>query len=225
MTICDGNTDICKITEMLYECRNDLSGTDNGNTNGGRNLERFRNFMDFYLVPSRIENAVNLAYLISEQADLRNKNKTLTEYQKAQLKVIDRIISDFHNKGYTSLRSVQSLDYRVNEKKFQARFVRYTFMLVSVIGILGGITLLNPSFRLIAQIIGILLIIIYTILLYLNIRQNMLRYKYDWEKLYWKSPKKFDVNDCDKDKSKLLQYILLIGLFTLSIVGIIMANK
>lgn len=177
-------------------------------------FDRYRKYMDNDLIPSRIEAAMNVGMLLSEQTDLRNKNKTLTDYQNSQLKVVDRIISDFHNKGYTSLRSFQSLDYKVNEKQFQARFLKYTFMLVSFIFILIGVSMMNEGYRKIATILGSFMIIVYFILLYLNVRQNMMRYKYDWEKIYWRQPNSSANKTCDKKTNNIMWMVIVLGILS-----------
>ena len=216
--------DLGEIIGKLQTIKNNIAGiadeNDNSNTNPKPNLvysfDRFRKFMDNDLIPARIESAMNLGLLMSEQTDLRNKNKTLTEYQHAQLKVIDRIISDFHNKGYTSLRSFQSLDYKVNEKKFQLRFIKYTFMLVSFLFILVGLAMMYEGYKTVAVMLGSTLIIIYFIILYLNIRQNMLRYKYDWEKIYWKPPTYSKKNTCDKQTNNILWIVVILGILSVA---------
>lgn len=210
-------SDLEEIIKKLTEIKEDIAGTTNSpKPNLVYSFDRFRKFMDNDLIPARIEAAMNLGLLMAEQTDLRNKNKTLTEYQSAQLKVIDRIISDFHNKGYTSLRSFQSLDYKVNEKKFQLRFIKYTFMLVSFLFILVGLAMMNEGYKTIAVMIGSTLIIIYFIILYLNIRQNMLRYKYDWEKIYWKPPTHLNKNTCDKQTNNILWMVIILGILSVA---------
>jgi ABC-type oligopeptide transport system ATPase subunit len=65
--------------------------------------------------------------LITEQTDLLHKNKLITTHQEDQLKVVDRVISDFYNKGYNSLRSYQSLDRKLNENEFKLRLIKHGF--------------------------------------------------------------------------------------------------
>ena len=210
--ILDNDSNISTILVKLNEVRDDINSKNKPHSNLVYAFDRYRKFMDNDLIPSRIEASMNLSMLLAEQTDLRNKNKTLTEYQQSQLKVIDRIISDFHNKGYTSLRSFQSLDYKVNEKQFQARFLKYTFMLVSFIFILVGLSMMNEGYKSIALLLGSSTIIIYFIILYLNIRQNMMRYKYDWEKLYWKQPNSSANKTCNKQTNQILWMIVVLGI-------------
>lgn len=163
-----------------------------------QNWDKFRKFMDNEMIPLRIEQSLITGNLYAEQIDLNNKNKTLTKHQKAQLDVIDRIIGDFNNKTYSSLRNFQSLDYKINEKKFQARFLKYSFILVSFIFILVGLGMMDLIPKEIIVGVSVIFILLYFTVLYLNIKQNMHRYKYDWEKIYWKPPE-YKKKTCQSD--------------------------
>ena len=184
--------------------------------------QRYRRHMDNSKIPTRIETAYQVSLLLlAEQEDLRNKNETLTEYQQSQLDVIDRIISEFHNKGYSSMRTFQAFDYKLHEKEFQERFLKYSFLLVSFIFILVGLVMMYDDYKNIAMIFGILLISIYFILLYLNVRQNMMRYKYNWEKIYWKPPNFSKSKVCNKSSNAGI-YMAIIGIFiAASLFGIV----
>lgn len=163
----------------------------NGDTEQGTkeyDFNRYRLYMDNQLMPTRLEQTMVVGNLLAEQQDLLYKNKTLSDYQKKQLEVIDRIINDFYNKTYSSIRTFQSLDYKVNEKNFQVRFLKYSFLLVSFIFFLIGFRMVNMLNKSIVTAVCTIATMLYLLLLFLNIRQNMNRYKYDWEKLYWKPP-------------------------------------
>lgn len=152
-------------------------------------FNRWRQFMDNQLIPTRIEQITLVANLAAEQADLKNKNETLVKTQSDQLDVIDRVVNDFYNRGYSSLRSFQSTDYKLNEKEFQIRFLKYSLMLISFSSVLLGLSIMRYiPFNMVASIITILMLI-FMVALYLNIRHNRLRFKYEWDKLYYKGPK------------------------------------
>jgi len=147
-------------------------------------FNRYRLYMDNQLIPTRLEQTMVIGNLLAEQQDLLYKNKTLSDYQKKQLEVIDRIINDFYNKTYSSIRTFQSLDYKVNEKQFQVRFLKYSFLLVSFIFLMVGLLMAKLVNKSIVTAVCTIAMVLYLTLLFLNVRQNMNRYKYDWEKLY-----------------------------------------
>ena len=152
-------------------------------------FDRWRQFIDNQLIPTRIEQSTLVANLAAEQADLKNKNETLVKIQSDQLSVIDRVVNDFYNRGYSSLRSFQSTDYKINEKDFQIQFLKYGFILSALSSILIGLSMLNYIPKSISSAIISVLFILYFIILIMKVRHNRLRLKYEWNKVYYKGPK------------------------------------
>lgn len=152
-------------------------------------LNKFKKFHDNELLPLRLEQATLYANLQSDQADLTIKNDTLVQHQKAQLKVIDRIVSDFYNKGFVSMREYQSIDYNIHKKKLMMRIINVTFALVSFIAVVAGFNMNGMLNQKMATGMVSVASISYIVFLLMNYRQNLYRNKYDWNKLYWNSPK------------------------------------
>ena len=168
-------------------------------TNAKReNVKEWKEFYDNQVIPLRLEQYIMYATLLNEQQDLYSKNTTLTENQEIQLKMVDRILSDFNNKGYGSMREFQSMDYNINLKNLQITYIKYTTVLTSIIFLMTGLTMMGMFDINITVLVGTILIIIYLFILFLNFKQNQVRRKYDWDKMYWKSPKsgKKNNNSC-----------------------------
>jgi hypothetical protein len=153
-------------------------------------FKRWRAYMDNTVFPTRIESAVILGTLANEQTDLKNKNGMIVDTQKEQLDAIERVVSDFYNKGYTSFRSFQLNDYKINHKQFQMTQLKYILILFAISMTMLGLSLLNKMNQNSASVIIAIIVILYGIYLYLNIQQNRMRRKYEWAKMYYKGPKK-----------------------------------
>jgi hypothetical protein len=154
------------------------------------NVDEWKTFNDNQVVPLRIEQYIMYATLLNEQQDLFAKNTTLTDNQEIQLDMIDRILSDFHNKGYSSMREFQSIDYKLNMKELQFKTMKYTMVMISIIFIMLGLTMIGIFDQNITVIVASILIVLYILVIFMHFKQNQIRRKYDWHKLYWKSPKK-----------------------------------
>lgn len=152
-------------------------------------LAKFKKFYDNELLPLRLEQATLYANLQSDQADLTIKNDTLVKHQKAQLKVIDRIVSDFYNKGFVSMREYQSIDYNINKKKLMMQIINLTFALVSFVAIVTGFHMNGTIRQNMASGLVSVAVIGYIVFLLMHYRQNLYRNKYDWNKMYWDAPK------------------------------------
>lgn len=155
-----------------------------------KNVDEWKEFNDNQVVPLRIEQYIMYATLLNEQQDLYAKNTTLTDNQQIQLDMVNRILSDFHNKGYSSMREFQSIDYKLNMKELQFKIMKYTLLLASVIFIMLGLTMIGMFNQNITVLVASIMIIVYMLVLFMHFKQNQVRRKYDWNKLYWKSPKK-----------------------------------
>lgn len=175
-----------------------LSGENNINALKVKNVNEWKLFNDNQVVPLRIEQYIMYAALLNEQQDLYAKNTTLTENQTTQVNMIDRILSDFHNKGYGSMREFQAYDYKVNLKKMQIKYVLRSTVVMAVLLILVGLTKMGVLDSLATIILGGFIILAYIVLIFLEFKQNQIRRKYDWDKMYWKSPSEGRIksNEC-----------------------------
>lgn len=155
-------------------------------------FNKWRKYLDNTVLPFRVHSSIMVGNLATEQSDLENKNKTLVNVQKEQLKVVDRVVSDFYNKGFSSFRSFQRKDYKINHKEFQIRHLKYSFIIFAISMILLGLSLMGKMNIAISSTIIAILIILYSIFFYLKIQQNRMRRKYEWGKMYYKGPKQED---------------------------------
>lgn len=174
----------------------------NGKTDESSHAEAFskyRSYMDNTVLPFRIHSAVMVGNLSTEQSDLENKNKTLVKVQTDQLNVISRVVSDFYNKGFSSYRSFQRKDYKINHKEFQIRHLKYAFVIFAISMILLGLSLMGKMSISVSSSLIAIFVVLYSIFFYLKVQQNRMRRKYEWGKMYYKGPKEDDqCNNSDK---------------------------
>jgi len=182
--------------QTLLDFSNQMKGTTNEETDDLRaqNVRDWKEFNDNQVVPLRIEQFIMYATLLNEQQDLLEKNKTITDNQKIQLNMVNRILSDFHNKGYGSMREFQSLDYNIHYKTLQINIIKYTTLLASVVFLMFGLTMIGIFNQNVTATVTSILIIIYMLVIFMQFKQNQVRRKYDWNKIYWKSPVKHEKN-------------------------------
>ena len=155
-----------------------------------QNVSDWKEFNDNQVVPLRIEQFIMYATLLNEQQDLLSKNQTITDNQKMQLDMVNRILSDFHNKGYGSMREFQSLDYNIHHKTLQINIIKYTTLLASIVFLMFGLTMIGIFNQNVTATVTSMLIITYILVIFMQFKQNQVRRKYDWNKIYWKSPVK-----------------------------------
>lgn len=170
----------------------DTSSTDtsqDANRTRKTNMDDWKNFYDTQIIPIRLEQYIMHATLLNEQQNLYSRNTTLTENQSTQLGMVDRILSDFNNKGYGSMREFQTIDYKINHKKQHITYILYTTLVSTIIFIMVGLTMMGLFDINITITVGSVLIVIYLLIILLNFKQNQVRRKYNWNKTYWKSPK------------------------------------
>jgi len=151
-------------------------------------VDTWKNFFDSEYIPLRLEQSVLHGFLSNEQLDLTVKNEVLVDHQKAQLRVIDRIVSDFHNKGFSSMRNYQSIDYKINNIISNIGLIKYSSILLSIICMVVGFNangVINAS---VGAAIGAVAVLIYIAIVILRYRQKLFRHKYDWNKMYWTAP-------------------------------------
>ena len=153
----------------------------------------WKKFYDVEFVPLRLEQSILQAFLSNEQFDLTKKNEVLVDHQKAQLRVIDRIVNDFYNKGFSSMRNYQSIDYKINNISSNISLLKYATILVSVICMLIGVTATGRMSSSIGTTIGVISTLIYITIVLLVYRQKLHRNKYDWHKMYWSSPSSAEI--------------------------------
>ena len=162
-------------------------------------FNKWRKYLDNTVLPFRIHSSIMVGNLATEQSDLKNKNNTLVNVQKEQLKVVDRVVSDFYNKGFSSFRSFQRKDYKINHKEFQIRQLKYSFIIFAISMILLGLSIIGKMSITVASTIIAILVVLYSIFFYLKVQQNRMRRKYEWGKMYYKGPKSEDkCNSNDK---------------------------
>jgi hypothetical protein len=113
---------------------------------------------------------------------------------KTKQEVISNILNDFNNQNYVNMRRYQLTDYKINETRNKMHFVKYGFLLVSVIGLLAGLHLRTemgpesnyfPVSKTVLLSIAVLLTITFFFVYFMHQKQNMMRKKYNWNKLYW----------------------------------------
>jgi hypothetical protein len=165
---------------------------DNSESSYAEAFDRYRSYFDNTVMPFRVHGAVMVGNLSTEQSELANKNQTLVNVQRDQLRVIDRVVSDFYNKGFSSFRSFQRKDFKINHKEFQIRHLKYSFMIFAMSMILLGLSLMGKMNITVASSIIAMLVISYSIFFYLKVQQNRMRRKYEWDKMYYKGPKAKD---------------------------------
>uniref|UniRef100_A0A6C0CUU6 Uncharacterized protein n=1 Tax=viral metagenome TaxID=1070528 RepID=A0A6C0CUU6_9ZZZZ len=184
--------EINSLQRMSYGMKQSGSETGEAETFALRktSVDEWKEFNDNQVVALRIEQFIMYATLLNEQQDLYAKNKTLTENQDIQLELVQRILSDFHNKGYGSMREFQSLDYNLHYKDLQISTIKYTVLLASIIFLMIGMTMIGLFNQTVTATASSILLMIYLLILILQFKQNQIRRKYDWNKIYWKSPVK-----------------------------------
>lgn len=182
--------------KTLLDFSNQMKSTESEATDELReqNVREWKEFNDNQVVPLRIEQFIMYATLLNEQQDLLQKNQTITDNQKMQLNMVNRILSDFHNKGYGSMREFQSLDYNIHYKTLQINIIKYTTLLASIIFLMFGLTMIGIFNQNVTATVTSMLIIVYLLVIFMQFKQNQVRRKYDWNKIYWKSPVKPEKN-------------------------------
>ena len=129
-------------------------------------------------------------------SSLKQQLKTSVSDKRAS--AIQNILNDFGNMNFINMRRYQLTDYKVNKAKQTISLsIKYGFMLVSVIGLLGGFKLRSDNNRAAGNISGLIissgmfmvmslmLVVTYVIILVKQNRENSLRRQYNWNKLYF----------------------------------------
>lgn len=129
-------------------------------------------------------------------SSLKQQLKTSVSDKRAS--AIQNILNDFSNMNFINMRRYQLTDYKVNKAQQTISLsIKYGFLLVSVIGLLGGFKLRSDNNRAAGNISGLIissgmfmvmslmLVITYVIILIRQNRENKLRRQYNWNKLYF----------------------------------------
>lgn len=135
-----------------------------------------------------------LTFLASLDENLM-KAKDVLEYTSGKKsEIVKGILHDYNNMNYVNMRKYQITDYRLQESRSRIHFMKYGFLIISIIGILGGLSLRSQD-KTIGQSlsiptdmfigISVLLVVSYLTVYLLHQKQNMIRKKYNWDKLYW----------------------------------------
>jgi hypothetical protein len=108
--------------------------------------------------------------------------------------IVQSILHDYNNMNYVNMRKYQLTDYKLQESRNKMHFIKYGFLILSIIGILGGLTLrgkdtsVKNAFAITQDMFiggSVILIVSYFTVYLLHQKQNMIRKKYNWDKLYW----------------------------------------
>lgn len=111
-----------------------------------------------------------------------------------QNNVIDSIISDYDNMNYVNMRNYQQTEYRIQNTRNDLHFVKYGFLMISVLGVFASLNLRAKKFGfrrgfkfsdMFMVVITCLFVFTFMSIFLLHKRQNMLRKKYNWDKFYW----------------------------------------
>lgn len=148
----------------------EYSTTDDVNTN----LTKFINTLD--------ESLTNAIMIMRYSDDKRNE-------------IVKGILHDYNNMNYVNMRKYQITDYKLKETRNNLHFLKYGFLIISIIGLLAGLNLRgydqslgNNVFTIPKDMLigGTVIIgISYFTVFLLHRKQNMIRKKYNWDKLYW----------------------------------------
>jgi hypothetical protein len=100
--------------------------------------------------------------------------------------VVNSLVNDYKKLNYANMRNFLLTSYKIKKIKDDIHFSRWSFFVVSIIGICAGLYLIGTInshvFIGISCTISSILLIIYV----LHQKQHMMRSKYNWDKLYWR---------------------------------------
>jgi len=128
--------------------------------------------------------------------EITSSIKLVDDAKKSE--IIKSILNDYDNINYENMRRYQLTDYKINESRNNFHFMKYAYIIVSIIGLLAGLyvrqtTIMSAENA--ANTFGVtkdtfiggsaLLIISYLVMYMLHSKQNQIRKKYNWNKLYW----------------------------------------
>jgi len=157
-----------------------------------RHYEGFQDTdIDTDIIQEEINKYVNeiLPVLVKIETKVLGSERTSQRHD-----VIKNILHDFNNLNYINMRQYQLTDYKINETRNRMHFVKYAFLMFSIIGIIAGLELrtraglpdnslpISQGFLITASVI---MMLTYLFVLLMHQKQNKMRKKYNWNKLYW----------------------------------------
>jgi uncharacterized membrane protein YjjP (DUF1212 family) len=159
-------------------------------TNIDDSLQTWTQYLGQDILARRIEQNLITANLINEQVDLTSKNESIVNQQREQIKVVDRILDEYYNKGYSSLKNFESMEYKLNRLQFRASALKYAFVVLFVNMFVYSLTLLRWISPYASSITFVATTLVYCILFLVKYQVNRYRSKYNWDKMYFGAPEK-----------------------------------
>lgn len=161
-----------------------------------KDYEGFQTGTCEYTTPLTTSSVGNYIDKLKASHEITNSIKLVDDTKKSE--IIQSILTDYDNINYENMRRYQLTDYKINESRNNFHFMKYAYIMISIIGILAGLYIRQTtimSAENAANTFGVtrdtfiggsvLLIISYLIMYMLHRKQNMIRKKYNWNKLYW----------------------------------------
>ena len=125
-------------------------------------------------------------------------NENLQGELRNRMTIMNSMNKEFDIMNYSSVRKFQSTNYGVNRLYHNMKYIKYGFVVFSIIGLLGGLNIrtyvllnntstinglpiTNGAFWAITSII----LVFSMLIVGLQERQNMSRRQYNWNKIYW----------------------------------------
>lgn len=155
-----------------------------------KSLEKWLQYIGQDIMPRRIEQNVISSNLINEQIDLTSKNDSIDKLQRDQIRVIDRVLTDYYNKGFSSLRHFESSEYKLNKLQFNATAIKYAYFVMFLNMFVYSLTLMGIVPSNISSMVTLFTVLMYIFIFLVKYKSNMSRSKYNWDKFYFGSPEK-----------------------------------
>ena len=179
-----------KYYQTLSESEKNNSSIDLYAETLNKSLDKWLQYIGQDIMPRRIEQNVISSNLINEQVDLTSKNDSIDKLQRDQIRVIDRVLTDYYNKGFSSLRHFESSEYKLNKLQFNSTAIKYAYIFLFVNVFIYSLTLLGLFETYVSSIITVISVILYLFVYLIRYKSNQNRSKYNWNKLYFGSPEK-----------------------------------
>jgi hypothetical protein len=161
-----------------------------------KDYEGFQSDTCEYTSPLTTSSVENYIDKLQASHEITSSIKLVDDTKKSE--IIQSILTDYDNINYENMRRYQLTDYKINESRNNFHFMKYAYIMISIIGILAGLYIRQTtimSAENAANTFGVtrdtfiggsvLLIISYLIMYMLHSKQNKIRKKYNWNKLYW----------------------------------------
>lgn len=161
-----------------------------------KDYESFQTAPCEYTIPLTPTSVGNYLDKLKASHEITSSIKLVDDTKKSE--IIQSILNDYDNINYENMRRYQLTDYKINESRNKFHFMKYAYIMISIIGILAGLYIRQTtimSAENAANTFGItrdtfiggsiLLIMSYFVMYLLHNKQNKIRKKYNWNKLYW----------------------------------------